>query len=242
MIEAHRLYRGVRRCHRLSCSGSCGCGALLGDGVTLAELFAAPLRLLISGVRVIYEPLGAAPCREDDPRRCQVQPHPAQIGARLGINCTNAVSRSVAIQMVLLLATSGASSNMSVWALCKGANSLTCHQHHLIEGPDVCAVGGGSVFVPRSRGGCTALCAARSLKLNWFRSRPGGGCCAACPSAAGASASATGGAVTASLPSMAASASCLLAASACSHHARMTQLPKQHWLCGHDLSHDLRRI
>ena len=38
-------------------------------------------------------------------------------------------------------------------------------------GPDDVEVGGGSVVVARSRGKKKAVCAARSLKLNWLRSR-----------------------------------------------------------------------
>jgi len=80
--------------------------------------------------------------------------------------------------------------------------------------PEVSSVGGGSVLVPRSRGGCTALCAARSLKLNWLCSGPGGFFAAPCSFPSGDAASSPADAA-ASLPSMAACASCLLAASAC---------------------------
>ncbi len=81
--------------------------------------------------------------------------------------------------------------------------------------PDVSSVGGGSVLVPRSRGGCTALCAARSLKLNWFCSGPSGFFAAPCPfPACSGDVSSAPEDVATSLPSMAACASCLLAASA----------------------------
>ena len=46
-----------------------------------------------------------------------------------------------------------------------------------LSAPDDVVVGGGSVVVARSRGGKQAVCAARSLKLNWLRRRlpPTGG-------------------------------------------------------------------